>query len=241
MSPNATPAPETVNASLALPAADELHVVGVRVGDAHGERHWRALNPAERAHAEGIVAAPARTLYVVARATLRELLGAYLGRDPAALRFTYGPQGKPALKDDADGLAFNLSHTHALAVFAFARGRRVGIDVERRRPIAQADRILERFFTAPERAAIRELPETARPAAIVALWTRKEAYVKALGDGVWAAMRRPGPDPERWWTTELDVGPDYAAAVVAEGPPGRITRLEWPREAARTETKEPRP
>jgi 4'-phosphopantetheinyl transferase len=126
-----------------------------------------------------------RNRYVVARGSLRMLLGRYLQRDPAVLEFSYSSRGKPALKGQgAEPLHFNLAHSHELALIAVTRAAPVGVDVERIRPMRDADRIAERFFSAREAEAFRKVPAAEQDAAFFSLWTRKEAWLKATGDGI---------------------------------------------------------
>jgi 4'-phosphopantetheinyl transferase len=126
-----------------------------------------------------------RNRYVVARGSLRVLLGRYLERDPAALEFNYSSRGKPDLNGQGmEPLHFNLAHSHDLALIAVTRAVPVGVDVERIRPMRDADRIVERFFSAREAEAFRNVPAAEQDAAFFSLWTRKEAWLKATGDGI---------------------------------------------------------
>src|SRR5207253_10188751 len=95
----------------------------------------------------------------------------------------YGARGKPALAD-GDGLRFNVAHSHGLALVAVARGRELGVDLERVRPLPAAEAIARRFFSARERAVLDALPLRRRLDAFLSLWTRKEAFLKATGGGL---------------------------------------------------------
>jgi len=121
--------------------------------------------------------------FATGRGLLRELLGRLLGRDPASLRFEYGEKGKPSLAGSAD-LRFNLSHSQNSALVAVARGLELGVDIEACRPIDDAAMLVERFFAPAEREVFRAVPEPDRLACFYTGWTRKEAYVKARGDGL---------------------------------------------------------
>jgi len=147
---------------------------------------WYTLTADERQRAERYVFERDRTHFVVARGLLRVLLGRYLRQDPPHLRFTYGPQGKPALATDMGGMAlrFNVSHSHGLALYAITRGREVGVDVERIRAEVAQEKIAERFFSPREVTVLRALPMSLQATAFFACWTRKEAYIKAKGDGL---------------------------------------------------------
>jgi 4'-phosphopantetheinyl transferase len=185
--------------------------------------------------------------FVVARGLLRLLLARYLDDEPGGLRFGYGARGKPALAAPARGaaLGFSVSRAPGLLAYAVARGRAVGIDVERVRPLPAYERLAARFFAPAERAALGALPEPQRREAFFRCWTRKEAYVKARGDGLSLALdsfevslapgeparlRRGagGPsDGARWSLADLDLRPGYAAAVAADGGAYRVTCRPW--------------
>ena len=140
----------------------------------------------ERARADRFYFARDREHFIVARGVLREILGCYLKRVPKSLCFCYGSHGKPALAGEFDGEAirFNVSHSHGVALYAISRGRAVGIDLERIRfdlPVAE---IAERFFSKREDAMLRSLPTDVQHQAFFRCWTRKEAYIKARGEGL---------------------------------------------------------
>jgi 4'-phosphopantetheinyl transferase len=144
------------------------------------------LSPPERQRADRFRMPGDRCHYVVARARLRQLLGERLRIAPVSVGIVTNDQGKPRLAPAhaASGWEFNLSHSGALAAYAFARGRPVGIDIELIRDIPDADDLAERFFSAAEAAAYRAMPAGRRRLAFLACWTRKEAFVKALGEGL---------------------------------------------------------
>lgn len=179
-----------------------------------------------------------RDRFVATRGLLRELLGAQLGMEPAAVELTLREAGKPALAHGAHDMRFNVSHSGERAAFAVALRREVGIDVERRREGFDADRVARRTFSPTELEAWRALPVDERSDAFYAAWTRKEAYVKGRGEGLGLALDRietaPGP-AGRWrvlergrtaapaWTVaDLDLGAGYAGAVAAEGEDWRL-------------------
>lgn len=154
-----------------------------------------------------------RRRFTVCRATLRLLLGGYLGQRPAAIRFAYGRHDKPRLADPTAGrLEFNLSHSSSLALVAVTAGCPVGIDVEALRPLPDAPALAERFFSAAERAALAAYPEGERERAFYRCWTRKEAYLKAVGDGVAARLDRFDVSLEPGNARLLAVGGDQALA-----------------------------
>ena len=122
--------------------------------------------------------------YLVGRGLLRGLLGRYLGVAPEAIRLSYSRHGKPGLEGRSSSLSFNLSHSDDLAVYAFCLGSEIGVDVERLDAEAASERIAENFFSPGEVAALRALPPDLQPRAFLTCWTRKEAFVKARGDGL---------------------------------------------------------
>ena len=222
-------------------AGREVHVWSVRTDsrDAAARLEW-VLSPEERTHAARFRFDHLRGSFIVARATLRALLGAYLRVPPAAIRFRSGPRGKLAL-DPQCGLQFNLSHSHGLASYAFTLGCEIGIDVERIRPLADCESVARRFFHAGEVADLLSLPDAERLRAFFLCWTRKEAYIKAIGTGLATSLDRcrvtflPSQppaiahmtgDPEAkqpWSLHDLALSPDYAGAIAYRDAPRPIT------------------
>jgi 4'-phosphopantetheinyl transferase len=147
-------------------------------------RAW--LSDAERRRAERFRFERDRRRFIVGRARLRELLAARLGVPPEAVELAYGGNGKPALAQRyADsGWRFNIAHCDDVAVYAFSRDSDIGIDIEAIREIPEADAIAARFFSRREYAAYAALAPRERPVGFLECWTRKEAVVKALGDGL---------------------------------------------------------
>lgn len=144
------------------------------------------LSCEERRRASKFVLDRDRRRFVVARARLRELLAQRLDLSPAAIELEYGAGGKPRLAQrvgDPD-LRFNVSHCGDVAAFAFTMGREVGIDVEAMRVLPDADAIAAWAFSRRENDAYRALASRERPLGFFNCWTRKEAFVKALGDGL---------------------------------------------------------
>ena len=149
------------------------------------------LDPAEQARAARFHFERDRRHYVAARGLLRHLLSSALDKPASALAFEYGAHGKPALSLAFAGdrtLCFNLSHSGGWAMFALAWDCEVGIDLEcagrLQRDVAGLAGLAARVLTARELAIWQALPETAREAAFLRAWTRKEAYVKATGEGL---------------------------------------------------------
>jgi 4'-phosphopantetheinyl transferase len=202
------------------------------------ERFRDILDADERARADSFHFQSDREHFVVAHGVLRIILGAYLNRLPNDLSFRRSSYGKPALIPDpfADAIRFNMSHSHGMALYAIALNREVGIDVEFIRCGVHEDQIADRFFSSREIAALRMLPADLRSHAFFLCWTRKEAYIKARGEGLSLPLDQfevsltPGepakllgtrPDAlevGRWSLTDLGFGlPGYAAALATEG------------------------
>lgn len=149
------------------------------------------LSPDERGRAGKFGTAQLRHRFIVGRGVMRAVLADYLQAAPAELEFSYTSRGKPALAGSAAGrLHFNLAHSHGLALLAVTHVAALGVDVERVRPFPNATGIAERFFSAGEIAAFQTLPLGAREAAFFQLWTRKEAWLKATGDGITASLSK---------------------------------------------------
>lgn len=128
-----------------------------------------------------------RNRFIVARARLRELLATRLNVRPEAVELTYGVHGKPALSSrfaDSD-LRFNVSHSDDVAIYAFSIGREIGVDIEVVRSIPDADDIAAQFFSRCENAAYLDLESSDKPLGFFCCWTRKEAFIKANGDGLY--------------------------------------------------------
>jgi 4'-phosphopantetheinyl transferase len=178
-----------------------------------------------------------RERFIRARGVLRTLLGRYAGADPAGLRFCSNDYGKPALAGEwaETNITFNLSHSHKVILYAFALKREVGIDVEHIRPELAGEDVAARFFAAPEAEALRRTPAEARAAAFFSCWTRKEAYVKARGEGLSLPLDRfvvsidvearevaldvcgDAGENRRWNIISLRPAEGYVAALAAEG------------------------
>jgi len=204
---------------------------------AHVERLAEALSEDEHARAGRFLFESDQRRFAVARGTLRAILGRYLGVPSGDLTFAYSSHGKPALPRGAAGsdLRFNVSHAGGLALVAVALGREVGIDIERVREDFATEEIAARVFSPAELATMRVLPAAARCAAFFNCWTRKEAYVKARGEGLSLPLRRfdvsvapnepaalfateeNSSEASRWSLRELQPGPGYVASLAVEG------------------------
>jgi 4'-phosphopantetheinyl transferase len=178
-----------------------------------------------------------RQRFVAARAWLRTILASYLAIDPNSFNFSYSQQEKPSLGPaHADsGINFNVSHSGGIALFAFTRQREIGVDVEQLRPDSDLEAIARRFFSAREQSQLAALPAKEKVDAFFRCWTRKEAYIKATGDGLslplsqfdvslaagetnaLLATRPDGSEAGRWLLQEVPAGPGYIAALCVRG------------------------
>jgi len=179
---------------------------------------------------------------------LRRIISDYLAIPPAQLRFIYNEYGKPAVSDDQNdrALNFNLSHSAELVLYAVARGRDVGIDIEYIREDFATLEIAEHFFSKDEVAALKSLPADQRTIGFFNCWSRKEAFIKAKGMGISYPLDRftvslaPGEPPAllkvdddelevaRWKMYELNPGAGYAAAMIVKEPPVTLKQRQWP-------------
>lgn len=196
-----------------------IHLCALQLG---GGDVAPGLDEAERARARRIAQPRRRAQYLGGRAGLRRLLCAYSGLDNAALRLGRGPRGKPKLLNELPGgeLRFNYSLSGDWALYAVAWNREVGVDLETWPRAINAEGLAKRVLSAAEWRAWRALPATAtaagRAAAMLAVWTRKEAYGKALGVGIRYAMNRAevfadaGP---RWRCPVAGLFPGEASAA----------------------------
>lgn len=167
--------------------------------------------------------------FVIAHGRLRTVLGRYLGVPGQELRFQNEPKGKPSLADAVSDIRFNLAHSAELALFAVTRGNDVGVDIERVRPGISLEKIAERFFSAREAAELHSLPREERQAAFFRCWTRKEAFLKALGEGLaFGVTRFTAPEGALWTLRDLDPTPGYAGAVAVRGPIHELRRWRYP-------------
>jgi 4'-phosphopantetheinyl transferase len=189
-----------------------------------------------------------RVRFAGGRAMLRVFLADRLGLPPRQIRFVYGRHGKPALAPEqaSSGVRFNVSHSHGMGLFVFARRRAIGADIERIRPLRHGDAVARRFFARDEVEALSALSGAEWERAFFRCWTRKEAFIKALGDGLSYPLRgftvsvREGDparllrvelDPAataRYWLSAIPAGQGYEAAIACEGRPCPIVRIAAP-------------
>jgi 4'-phosphopantetheinyl transferase len=190
----------TADIPVAATAEVQVWIVDLDAGLAPGEdvetaepgAELAVLSAEERARAGRFVRARDRRRFARCRAALREILGRLLGAPAVAVRFRVAARGKPELdhapvgdpRADRLSLRFNVSHSSDLALIAVCRGRELGVDLERVRPIPEAARIVGSFFTTAEQAEFATIPAAARDLAFHRGWTRKEAVLKGFGMGL---------------------------------------------------------
>ncbi len=152
----------------------------------------RTLAPGERERIAKLRSEAARRRATASRGLVRNILAGYAEKPAAGLRFTYGPAGKPEMSGGVGGksLYFNTAHSGDLLLVVVGRVPTLGIDVELIRPIVRSEGVARRAFLEEERQRIETLPPENRNEAFITCWTRKEACVKALGEGVWSAFGR---------------------------------------------------
>jgi 4'-phosphopantetheinyl transferase len=206
----------------------------------------RLVGEAEITRAEAYRRADDRHRFLVGRAVLRILLADHLDRSPREVPVVILESGKPCLHpaENSDELQFNVSHSGKWILLVLARARQVGIDVEHIRTL-ELEPMVERCCSPRERDVFRGLADADRQAALFRCWVRKEAYMKGLGQGlripldeieVTFAPGEPARIERRWsgdtsqqgWNLrELQVDPEYAAAVAVEGSVDRLSLWDW--------------
>jgi len=194
-------------------------------------RHCPALEAVlsadERGRAARFFNETVRTRFIVARGVLRYILSKHTRIPPQELAFVYGARGKPTLPD----VQFNLSHTNDLILIGVSPQQSLGVDVEYIYPIPEMATIARDYFSINEQHALFALPPEQRQDAFFTLWTRKEAYIKATGDGFSMPLhnfdvtlnhpprmtRAEGDDPTRWHFYHLEPLPGYIGALCVLG------------------------
>jgi 4'-phosphopantetheinyl transferase len=203
------------------------------------------LSPDENERAGRFYFERDRIAFTIGRGLLRTLLGGYLGCDPTQLDFAYNRHGKPSLAAGGRGIRFNVSHSGQVALLAFVRDRGIGVDVEYMRRNLDYLKVAERVFSVEEQAALAALPAERRMEAFFCGWTRKEAYIKAHGQGVslpldqivvaispdepaqLLAVKGSFDSAARWGMSAVELGPEYRAAVIVEGSDWRLVCRQW--------------
>jgi 4'-phosphopantetheinyl transferase len=220
----------------------DVHVwrVDLEQPEAVVQQFRSTLEPDEIFRADRFHFEKGRRAFTVSHGFLRSVISRYLEAKPEALRFSYGPYGKPALDGEHKDatLRFNMSHSRAVGLVALTKSKELGVDVEYIRADFASEDIARRFFSPREVETFNALPKEHQVAAFFRCWARKEAYIKAIGRGLSqpldgfdvtlapdvtpALLHADEDDPSRWTLTDIDVDNDYSAALVVEGPISNI-------------------
>ena len=186
-----------------------------------------------------------RNRFIAGRGLLRTILGRYLDVLPSNIQFAYGKNGKPYLSSNGQSLEFNLAHSEHIALIAVATGGEIGVDVERVRFLNDFDELVARFFSQRETQEFRQLGNEEQPNAFFNLWTRKEAWLKATGEGIVHSLKHvevsflPGVrarflslptesgEPSRWKLRELSPARDFVGALATSAGVSRVECWSW--------------
>jgi 4'-phosphopantetheinyl transferase len=230
---------------LATPLAladNELHVwrASLDLSTELLHRVESTLNANEKERAKRFLIPQAREHFLAARGILRDLLGMYLEIDPAKVELRYGPQGKPSLSAVHNSeICFSVSHSQGMGLFVFARGNEVGVDMEESKPNFKGMEIASHFFSGEEIAGLAKLSPTQVNEAFFRCWTRKEAYVKARGQGlsiplrsftVSSSTKEQSLRDEKgtvWSCYALEPAQGFSGAVVAAGENWNLRYYDW--------------
>ena len=217
---------------------NEVHLWRVDLASvAPSEHKWRRiLSEDERVRAARFRFPRDRQNFTATRALLRTILGGYTACDPKQLLFRYSDKDKPSLSSDSgEQIEFNVSHSGLTALLAFARGRTVGVDVEQIRNDFDHEAVARRFFSGDEQRQLAALAPSERFIGFFRCWTRKEAYIKAVGNGLSLPLdqfdvslkpgdhnaliaTRPNSGEAALWTLqEIPAGEGYIAALCVHG------------------------
>lgn len=227
-------------------AEDEVQLwrVDLEALRSHESRWQEVLSSDETTRAARFHFAADRQRFVASRAWLRTILAAFVEAEPSELHFSYSKNEKPFLGSAyaESGIAFNVSHSGGIGLYAFARRREIGVDVEQIRRDFDVESIAHRFFSASEREQLAALPESEKVNAFFRCWTRKEAYIKAIGEGLslplnqfdvslealetnaLLATRPDSTEAEKWTIREVSGGAGYSAALCVRGQDWKLTQ-----------------
>ena len=230
---------------------DQVHVwrICLDLQEQNSTKYAYILSENEANKAEKFYFEVDRIRYKVMRTTVRMVLGNYLGIAPGDLEIAYSQYGKPYISTTSmkKDIHFNLSHAGDVGLIAVATSRHIGVDLELVRQESSIESIAKRFFTPEEAGHLLSLPASLQPEAFFTCWTRKEAFVKARGEGLSIPLDQfevsfyPNNTPKllcvrndpgesgRWSMFHLDPGVDYVGALVVEGKDLDVTGWDWSR------------
>lgn len=238
-----------INSQLLLPN-NEIHVWRASLDQppAVFEYLKQCLSPDELARASRYVFEQDEKRFIVSRGILRSILASYLGMQPVDVRLSYGTHGKPFVENSAtaaDEIQFNVSHSEDVALYVIDHHCSIGVDVEKIRLVPEIDDIAGQFFSQQENASLRSLPIPLRREAFFNCWTRKEAYLKARGDGLSLPLNQfevsliPGEPAVllsvqgdrnmglQWSLFSLSPALEYVAAIAVFGRNWRNVLWQW--------------
>lgn len=231
------------------PQEDEIHIwmlslnqPGTSIGN-----YERTLSTFELNRANAYQSIDLRTKYVLAHISLRFILGHYLDTEPHEIIYGYETHGKPyIIAPESQDLNFNMTYSQDRALIALMKGNSIGIDLEYYKDLSDVNQLVDRYFSPAERSYYYQLKPEDRLRAFYRGWTRKEAFIKALGSGLSFPLdsftvtitpdepvrldNLKGDSPKRWQIydlSELFPGKDYEAALAVEGNINHIVFREW--------------
>jgi len=212
------------------------------------EEFWGTLSEEERMRAARFYFPRDRERFIICRGILRTLLANYLNTGPSRVHFCYGKNGKPQVIDlpGKTKIMFNLSRSDGVALYAFSQDNEVGVDIEHVRDISEQEEIVEKFFSLRENKLFHSLPSSKKRQAFFAWWTRKEAFIKAVGKGLAYPLKRfdvsfsPNEparllsidgDPvkaSQWFMLSFQPAAGFIAALAMKGQDWRPHFFQWP-------------
>ncbi len=196
---------------------------------------YNLLSDDERDRADKLKVEDKRRQYIITRGTLRRRLALLTNIDPEDFVFEYLKQGKPVLTNDPRcvDITLNVSHSNEFALIAISRKHHIGVDIEKINHDSDPNQLVTRFFSKAEQSEFRALPEAIRAKAFCACWTRKEAFIKAIGDGITYGLdtfdvtvdpevQRPEINllkhsEETWSVINLPINDEYMACLASNG------------------------
>ena len=209
----------------------DVWAVQVSAPDVVVEHYFATLSPDERVRAGRYRFEDHRRSFILSRGVLRALLGCYVSAPAGKIQFSYGERGKPHLFGVTTDIRFNSSHSANVALYAMTRHCDLGVDIEKIRLLEDMHQVADRFFCPEEAQELRSLPWAEQESAFFNCWTRKEAYIKAVGHGLSMPLNgfrvtlKPGDPVEfvhlgndrqgarKWTLQSIPIAPGYAAAV----------------------------
>ena len=224
MSPSLELAPDVV----------DVWMAPLDVGEKKMDDFLHRLSPSEQKRVGALLEERAVRQYVVSRAMQRQLLADYVGGSPREISFGIVAMGKPTLSKPNDiDLRFNTTHSGNLVIIAVTKGRDVGVDTEKVRPVPRALQVAKRFYSDAEYRMLVRLPEDELDRAFLSIWVKREGTAKARGDSVWRGLASwkngelEGLARE-WTVAPIDLGPEFVGVVVARGHDWRIVKRGRP-------------